>query len=128
MRTLKWNGEKWYYDERSRWKRCRQWLIWLGGWEKPNGTGWKFLIDYGNKKSLMSPAPLSLFGHLFTWFGWGWQLKLKRWHRWLVWSKSGFYVSSDGTPPDSGRNEGFFIYRRKQKSALLRRLRREERA
>jgi len=111
MRTLKYNGEKYYYDERSLWKRCRQWLIWIGGWERANGKGWKFLIDYGYKKGLMSPAPISVFGNFFTWFSWGWQIKLAHLHRYLVWSKSGLYISSDGTPPrsDKEHTQGFYI-------------------
>ena len=39
----KFNGEKWY--KAPVWyKRLRRWFIWLGGWEKPNCTGWKFRI------------------------------------------------------------------------------------
>jgi hypothetical protein len=118
MRTLKWNGERWYIDERSLWKRCRQWLIWIGGWEKPNGTGWRFRNSY-DRSIFMPPFPISLLGHLFTFFGWGWQMKLCKLYpfkvyRYVTWSKrSGFYISNDGTPPDIGRNEGVFLYRKK---------------
>jgi hypothetical protein len=116
MRTLKYNGERWYVDERSLWKRVRQWVIWIGGWEKANGKGWQFLIDYGNKKSLMSPTPISLFGHRITCYGWGWQIRIRR-GCYLVSSKSGVYVSSDGAPPDVGNypKTGFFIVRRRDR-------------
>ena len=39
----KFNGQKWY--KAPVWyKRLRRWFIWIGGWEKPNCTGWKFRI------------------------------------------------------------------------------------
>lgn len=116
MKTLEHNGEYWYIDDRSLWKRCRQWLIWIGGWEKANGKGWKFLIDYGHRKGLMSPSPISLLGHHITFFGWGWQIKIRSGY-YLVWSKSGLYISNDGTPPRSDLNKGFFIYRNRRRRA-----------
>src|SRR6266699_203698 len=109
---MKWNGEQWYIDERSLWKRCRQWVIWIGGWEKANGTGWRLHCEY-DTSILMSPAPVSVLGHRLTWFGWGWQLKLKR-RYYLVWSKSGLFVSHDGTPP-SEQADGFFLLRRSRR-------------
>lgn len=112
MRTMKWNGECWYIDDRSLWKRVRQWLIWIGGWEKANGQGWAFTIDYGNKTALVAPTPISLFGHAITFFSWGWQVRF--WKRcYLVCSDSGIYVSSDGTPPDCGDypKTGFYLWK-----------------
>lgn len=41
---------------------ARKWVIWLGGWESPT-RGWHFDTD---------PYPISVFGHLATFFGsWG---------------------------------------------------------
>jgi len=111
VRTLKYNGERWYWDERSRWKRCRQWLIYIGGWEKANGKGWKFIIDYGNRRAMMSPMPISCFGHRFTCFGWGWQIRMRRGY--LVFARDGLYVSLDGTPPELGE-QGRYLWRRAQ--------------
>ncbi len=96
MRTLKW-------------KRLRQWVIWIGGWEKANGEGWQFRTS--DRSIFMPPWPISLLGHRFTFFGWGWQLRLSHPRRYLVHSKSGLYISTDGTPPRSSDNpkRGFFI-------------------
>lgn len=91
MKTWRFNGENWYCDSRSLWKRCRQWLIWLGGWEKANGAGWDF--------ALSGPAPVSIFGHKATYFGWGLQVELRQGY--LVWSwRHGhkIYISRNGTP------------------------------
>jgi hypothetical protein len=114
MRTLKHNGECWYVDERSLWKRVRQWVMWIGGWEKPNGKGWKFTIDLGKKKRLMNPSPISFFGHFIIFYSWGGHIRFKR-GCYFVWSKtSGMYVSSDGTPPDVGDYSkwGFYLFKR----------------
>lgn len=112
MRTLKYNGERWYVDERSLWKRCRQWLVWIGGWEKANGAGWQFTLDLGNRKKLMNPTPISLFGHAVTFFGWGGRIRLL--HKGsLTWSESGIYVSQRGTPRFDETNKGFFILKRR---------------
>lgn len=116
MRTLKWNGERWYWDERSLWKRCRQWLIWIGGWEQANGKGWDFTLDLGYRKKMMSPLPISLFGHAIVLFGWGGHIRLRRGRCYFTWSQSGVYVSSDGTPPREGKStKGFFIIRRRER-------------
>lgn len=113
MKTWKWNGERWYCDTRSPFKRSRQWLIWIGGWEKPNGGGWRVRLNAwpgGWRRFLPksigdSMAPVSLFGHRVTFFGWGLQIK-KRGSRILVFSRCGLrkgqptkiYLSHDGTP------------------------------
>ncbi len=94
-------------------KGLRKWLVWFGGWEKADGTGWKFRINYGHRIGWRNPYPLSVLGHMATFFSWGWQIRLSD-NYWLVWAKrTGLYVSSDGTPPDSGNYEksGFFILR-----------------
>jgi hypothetical protein len=113
MKTLKFNGEQWYIDERSRWKRVRQWIIWVGGWELANGKGWRFSVKtpYGDKIR-MGPTPVSLFGHRITFYGWGWDIKIPR-YGWLVWSReSGLYVSSNGTPPREDTKGFSIIYRK----------------
>lgn len=114
MRTLKHNGEKWYIDSRSPFKRARQWLAWFGGWEKANGAGWQFRIPttrmVGGKLQRqwipMGPTPVALFGHRVTFYGWGINVRVgdRRggilcWH----WQPGQFgrgycYTSRDGTP------------------------------
>lgn len=118
MDTWHFNGEEWYERNWSLFHRIRHWFIWIGGWEKANGEGWHILrrdnfhaaIKYKKYKRLFSytwmfhfPAPVTFFGHRFTWMGWdwGWQLRTKRGH--LVYSKKGhpkpiMYLSPDGTP------------------------------
>ncbi len=100
MKTWHWNGEFWYLRDWSLAKRLRVWLIWFGGWERANSTGWSFRWDFNGK--LKSPTPLSLFGHRFTHYGWGWNLRLGG--RWLVWcharhgQRAQAYLSDNGTP------------------------------
>lgn len=104
MKTYRYNGEGWYCDERSWLHRIFQWFIWVGGWEtfgpikkRPYAPKW------WQGWYVRSVAPLSLFGHLFTYYGWGCQLKLKTGY--LVWSwnrhEHGIYISRDGTPDDA---------------------------
>lgn len=113
MKTLKHNGENWYIDTRSAFKRARQWLCWIGGWEKANGAGWTIpraaikLDGY-----LESLTPVSLLGHrvTFQWFGvdirirgrgilcWHW--KQRRFER----AGKGYaYFSRNGTPSEATR-------------------------
>jgi len=94
MRTIHWNGERWYVSEQSLVARARRWLVWFGGWEKANGAGWDIKG---------SPAPVSLFGHRFTHYGWGWQAATSG--GWLVYTKRcpatgkpALFISRDGTP------------------------------
>lgn len=128
MRTWHFNGEQWYCDERSRWERLRQWLIWVGGWELVNGKGWRFTIPCAkpgkpNHRLFMRPTPVSIFGHRFTWFDWGWDLKLPgRWY--MVWSREhGWFVSKNGVPPREG-NEGTFIWQNARHLNSMRRTQR----
>jgi len=89
MKTLKWNGEQWYIDNRSLWKRFRQWIIWIGGWELANGEGWSFRSSY-DKKLWMKPYPISFFKSI-TFYGWGWEVVLFN-HK-MVWSRdNGFCI------------------------------------
>jgi hypothetical protein len=96
MKTYHWNGEFWYVRNWSILHWLRNWIIWIGGWEKPNGTGWDFFYDVCGKRKLSSPTPIALFGHRLVIFGWGWNMRIG--HRWLVWTKDEVYVSPDGTP------------------------------
>lgn len=114
------NGEGWFQENRSIWKRVRRWIIWFGGWERYDEQGrdsWRFRIRSSAPDSFlaqlprwksrrwiwMDPTPLSLFGHRFTLFGWGWQLRVKG--GWMVFSRKRYsdgerklYISHDGTP------------------------------
>lgn len=101
MLTYRWNGEYWYADRRSLWKRVRQWFVWVGGWEKANGAGWQFRIPYVGKPDWLwlSAAPVSVFGHRATWYGWGIDVRFGwcsfTWD-WRV--ERCAYLSPDGTP------------------------------
>lgn len=119
MRTYHWNGEFWYASDRSIWKRVRRWFIWFGGWERYNPDGsdsWQFRIPSGFPSDLqlpagvkrpkrwiwMEPSPVSLFGHRFTYFGWGWNLSVPG--GWMVYTRKrqaegrSLYISANGTP------------------------------
>jgi hypothetical protein len=104
MKTYHWNGDEWYERDWSVWHHFRHWFIWLGGWERANGSGWRLYLNTkkvggGNRKLWLSPYPVSLFGGRITFFGWGWDLKVKG--GWLVYSSIGrrkLYISPNGTP------------------------------
>ena len=78
MRLTRWNGERWYVDNRSIWRHIFEWFVWVGG----------------------HPTPVSLFGHRVTFFGWGVQVQIGGGYLVRVtrggWR--GMYWSPDGTP------------------------------
>jgi hypothetical protein len=98
MKTLHWNGERWYVNEQSLLKRVRRWFVWFGGWERANG-GWQLRIEYATgRKGWVHPTPVSILGHRATFFGHWMQV---RWvGGWLVidWRERHAYISSNGTP------------------------------
>lgn len=103
MRTYHHNGEHWYRRDWSLWHHIRHWLVWVGGWEKANGEGWELTRSYLGKRRLADPTPISLFGHRFTHYGWGWNLRVAGGY--LVCVRDGgpgrpgrMYVSANGTP------------------------------
>lgn len=100
MKTYHHNGEHWYVRDWSLFHHIRNWFIWIGGWEKANGSGWEIFRKYMGKWELVDPTPISIFGHRFTYYGWGWHLKIG--NRWLTWSNGGgvlqVYLSNNGTP------------------------------
>lgn len=100
MKTWRDNGERWYCDDRSLWKRLRQWAVWVGGWEKANGKGWDlFLRVPGCRPRLASPTPVRIFGGLATYYGWGFQIRLKQGYFVVSWrGEKGAYISDNGTP------------------------------
>jgi len=106
MRTYQFNGEGWYCNDRTLINRIRSWFIWVGGWEKANGKGWELLGRYTWKKGLKSfyfksPAPVSIFGHWLTYYGWGLNFKVKGGWFVVVWDNGHgekIYISKDGTP------------------------------
>jgi hypothetical protein len=105
METYHYNGEFWYRDRRSLPGRLRRWLIWVGGWEQPDGRGgasWRFSIPWTPEQRIrLAPTPVSLFGHRVTFYGWGGNLRLPT-GDYLVWSRCDrawrVYLSPDGTP------------------------------
>lgn len=79
------------------WRRLRTWVVWFGGWECPELLQW----DEGRPAFQVKgdPYPLSLFGHLVTFYG-GW-LQLRWFGGWVVvsWKERIYaYWSPDGTP------------------------------
>ena len=125
----KFNGEKWY--KAPVWyKRLRKWFIWIGGWEKPNCTGWhfriketvplpkdkeicigmnrgqltEFLKDRPHKTRTvcwLDPTPISFFGHRITIQSFGIHLSVRS--GWIVcnWKSKKCYISKNGTPQDA---------------------------
>jgi hypothetical protein len=99
MKTYHWNGERWYLRDWSIFHRIRDWFVWVGGWETANGKGWRLFIPCGNRRIMMSPTPVSLFGHRITFYGWGWNIRTRT--GWLVYTRRperSLYHSTDGTP------------------------------
>jgi hypothetical protein len=89
MRWYKHNGEHWYADDRSLWKRLRQWVVWFGGWERPNGGGWSFRGG---------PTPVSLFGHRLTLHGHWFDVRTPAGYLVVDVRERTAYVSPNGTP------------------------------
>jgi hypothetical protein len=90
------NGERWYRREWSAVQWLRNWVIWCGGWEKANGLGWEIFNSRGKLKDI---APLSLFGHRFIHYGWGWQIRLGDRGILTRNTREGtLYLSSNGAP------------------------------
>lgn len=102
MKTYKHNGEHWYVDARSAFKRVRMWLVWFGGWEKANGAGWKLRRDKP-LRGFYGPTPVAILGHRVTFFGDWLQVRLSRTYL-TVRLKQGYsggpyaFFSDDGTP------------------------------
>lgn len=91
MKTLKWNGEYWYEDHTPLWNRIATWMLWVGG-------------------TWPDPAPVSIFGHRVTYYGWGLRMRLPggdllvmSWcgvdrARWFRSKPESVYISPNGTP------------------------------
>lgn len=97
---IKWNGENWY-EAPPLLKRIRQWLIWIGGWERVNSKGWRvFYKNSSGKWKLNDPTPFSLLGSWFTCYGWGLNIKLLSGYLVVTWGRHGkkCYISPNGTP------------------------------
>jgi hypothetical protein len=98
MRTLHWNGERWYVNQQSAWKRVRRWFVWVGGWERANGEGWQFRTPYLGRHLWHSPTPVSVFGHRATFYGHWLQVRVSS--GWLVvnFRERYAFISANGTP------------------------------
>lgn len=114
MKTVRFNGEWWYEDRRSLLTRARQWVIRIGGWERPDRTDgayrtrWAFRANWG-WRGWRDPFPVSLLGHRVTFQSFGVSIRLGG--RYLCWSYrrepgrmygplgTGYcYLSRNGTP------------------------------
>lgn len=101
MKTYKHNGEHWYVDSRSLFKRLRNWVVWFGGWEKANGAGWKLRRDWP-LRGFYGPTPVAILGHRVTFFGQWMDIRLRRTYLVIRFRKSYSggpyaYLSDDGT-------------------------------
>lgn len=102
MRTIHHNGEHWYEDRRSLFKRIRTWFVWFGGWEKANGAGWQLRRDKP-MSGFYGPTPVAILGHRATFFGDWFQVRLRRVYL-VVRLRKGYsggpyaYCSPNGTP------------------------------
>jgi hypothetical protein len=71
MKLHRWNGERWWVDDKGLLKRIALWVLWPGGWQ--TFTTWPL-------RERVKPhywTPFSLFGHRLTFFGWGVQWRVK---------------------------------------------------
>lgn len=96
MKLLRWNGERWYVDEQSVIRRLRRWVLWPGGWET--------FRTWPLRKRLLPRhwTPWSLFGHRFTCYGWGAQVKTRNgWWVWVRRPERRCYWSPTGTPDNA---------------------------
>ena len=95
MKTIQFNGEYWYEEDRPVWSRVLRWVIWVGGWS----TFRKWPL-----RERLTPdklTPISLLGHRITIQDWGFNVG-----RWNVSWKEGYeggrswriYRSANGTP------------------------------
>lgn len=102
MITYHWNGEYWYKKDWTLRHHVRHWFVWLGGWEKSNGTGWEFTRQSTGKRRLSDPFPVHLLGHRIAIHGsWG-HIRLRRGMYLVIGRKRDgvrpVYVSPNGTP------------------------------
>lgn len=126
-KMYKYNGEYWYKAPPLL-KRIRKWFIWIGGWERPNSTGWRFRIKtvapktkeqieycqgktFGEIKEYLkdkphktpticwnTPTPICLFGHRITIQGFGVYISTKQGYIVWDWKHKYCYKSVNGTP------------------------------
>ena len=76
-------------------KRWRVWLIWIGGWEKANSTGWHFRYDSGKWRK---PYPVSLFRRITIYSGEWVDIRLQGQYMTINFRRRYAYLSRDGTP------------------------------
>ena len=96
MKTYHRTDEGWYMQDWSLFHRLRDWFIWVGGWEKANGGGWRIFLKTPSGRLRMPPTPVSLFGRRITFHRWWVDIRLRK--GWLVVSKTCAYLSPDATP------------------------------
>lgn len=89
MRLERWNGERWYVDDRAIWRRVLTWFVWFGGLSASRRL----------RRGILTPT--SLFGHRITFFAWGTQVRTR--NGYWVWTRYArqerrIYWSPDGTP------------------------------
>lgn len=100
MKTYHWNGEYWYRRNWSLFHHICSWIIWVGGWEKANGNGWKIVYrDRREKLRVASPTPIALLGHRLVLYGRWLDVRIGKRILVLMWGgEKKIYLSPDGTP------------------------------
>jgi len=98
MSSYRWNGEYWYEDEGLP-RRALKWVAWFGGWQAHSPKrAWSLRRrTLGERLAPGMLTPVSLFGHRITFFGWGWQVRLRGGYL-VRGQEGGLYFSPDGTP------------------------------
>jgi hypothetical protein len=104
MKMYRWNGERWWLDDRGFLSRVRRWFFWSGGWEshgpkmdRPERT-WTWTLRQRLAPRML--APVSLLGHRFTYYSWGMQWRTR--HGIWVWTFGRrLYRSYNGTPSEA---------------------------
>jgi hypothetical protein len=90
MVVYRWNGERWYEDDRSLWRRALRWVCWVGGLDAHGLSAFKYGLE--------GLSPVSVLGHRVTWYG-HWADIRTRWGILVVnWRDDHAYISRDGTP------------------------------
>jgi hypothetical protein len=98
VRLVRWNGERWWTDDRPVWKRVLGWLVWIGGWHAHRQGNWTLRERLSGEML----APVSLLGHRVTYFSWGIQCRMKGGYWVAVWRLGKrIYWSPDGTPSNA---------------------------
>lgn len=87
MLIYRWNGERWCRDDMAIWRRVARWFVWLGGWDAHGRDAFKHGF-----------SPVSVLGHVVTYFGHWAQAKTPWGYLVVNWRERYAFIARDGTP------------------------------